>query len=125
MTIFPFMAPKRLWSILKRSVSDFIDDNVLKLSSSLAFSTIFSLPGLLIIIVWLATIFYGREIIEGTIYKQIEGFVGTPAAKSIQEAMRSSMFANSSKLATIIGFGSLIIGATAVFGEIQDSINLI
>ena len=125
MTIFPFMAPKKLWNIFKRSVSDFIDDNVLKLSSSLAFSTIFSLPGLLIIIIWLATIFYGREIIEGTIVKQITGFVGSNAANSIQEAMRSSMFSDTSKIATIIGFGSLIIGATAVFGEIQDSINLI
>ena len=125
MTIFPFMAPKKLWNILRRSVSDFIDDNVLTLSSALAFSTIFSLPGLLIIIVWLATIFYGRDIIEGTIYRQIEGFVGTSAAKSIQEVMQSPMFTDSSKIATIIGFGSLIIGATAVFGEIQDSINLI
>ena len=125
MTIFPFMSPKRLWNILKRSFIDFIDDNVLKLSSSLAFSTIFSLPGLLIIIIWLTTIFYGREIIEGQIYKQIEGFVGPSAAESIQETMRSSMFADSSKIATIIGFASLIIGATAVFGEIQDSINLI
>jgi membrane protein len=125
MTIFPFMAPKRLWNILKRSVTDFIDDDVLKLSSSLAFSTIFSLPGLLIIIIWFATMFYGREIIEGTIYKQIEGFVGSVAANSIQQTMQSSMFADSSKLATIIGFGSLIIGATAVFNEIQDSINLI
>src|SRR6185436_6790253 len=123
MTIFPFMAPKKLWNIIKRSVSDFIDDNVLKLSSSLAFSTIFSLPGLLIIIIWFATIFYGREIIEGTIYKQIQGFIGSSAANSIQETMRSSMFTNTSKVATIIGFGSLIIGATAVFGEIQDSIN--
>ena len=125
MTIFPFMAPKKLWNILKRSVADFIDDNVLKLSSSLAFSTIFSLPGLLIIIIWLATIFYGREIIEGTIYKQIQSFVGATAANSIQEAMNSFMFAGSSKIATIIGFVSLIIGATAVFSEIQDSINLI
>lgn len=119
------MAPKRLWNILKRSATDFIDDDVLKLSSSLAFSTIFSLPGLLIIIIWFATMFYGREIIEGTIYKQIEGFVGSAAANSIQQTMQSSMFADSSKLATIIGFGSLIIGATAVFNEIQDSINLI
>src|SRR4026208_1040751 len=107
MTLFPFMAPKRLWSILKRSVSDFIDDNVLKLSSSLAFSTIFSLPGLLIIIIWFATMFYGREIIEGSIYKQIEGFVGPAAANSIQQTMQSSMFANTGKLATIIGLTSL------------------
>jgi len=119
------MAPKRLWNILKRSVLDFINDDILKLSSSLAFSTIFSLPGLLIIIIWFATMFYGREIIEGTIYKQIEGFVGTTAANSIQQTMQTTMFAGSSKVATIIGFGSLIIGATAVFNEIQDSINLI
>src|SRR5262245_60785829 len=125
MTIFPFMSPKKLWRIISRSFSDFIDDNVLKLSSSLAFSTIFSLPGLLIIVIWLATIFYGREIIEGTIYKQIEGFVGSAAANNIQETMKANMFAGSSKLATTIGFVSLIIGATAVFGEIQDSINLI
>lgn len=125
MTIFPFMSPKKLWRIIRRSFSDFVDDNVLKLSSSLAFSTIFSLPGLLIIIIWLATIFYGREVIEGTIYKQIEGFVGSAAAHNIQETMQANMFAGSSKLATIIGFASLIIGATAVFGEIQDSINLI
>jgi membrane protein len=69
--------------------------------------------------------FYGREIIEGTIYKQIEGFVGTSAANSIQQTMQSTMFAGASKLATIIGFSSLIIGATAVFNEIQDSINRI
>ena len=119
------MSPKKLWRIIRRSFSDFVDDNVLKLSSSLAFSTIFSLPGLLIIIIWLATIFYGREIIEGTIYKQIEGFVGSAAANSIQETMQANMFAGSSKLATVIGLTSLIIGATAVFGEIQDSINLI
>jgi membrane protein len=47
------------------------------------------------------------------------------AANSIQQTMQSTMFAGSSKVATIIGFSSLIIGATAVFNEIQDSINLI
>ena len=125
MTIFPFMSPKRLWRIFKRSCIDFVDDNVLKLSSSLAFSTIFSLPGLLIIIIFLANIFYGREIVEGTIYRQVAAFIGEGAAKSIQETIQTSLFTGSSKFATIIGFTSLIIGATAVFNEIQDSINLI
>jgi membrane protein len=125
MTIFPFMSPKRLWRIFRRSCADFVNDNVLKLSSSLAFSTIFSLPGLLIIIIWLANIFYGREIVEGTIYKQVAAFIGESAAKSIQETIQTSLFTGSSRFATIIGFTSLIIGATAVFNEIQDSINLI
>lgn len=125
MTIFPFMAPKKLWHIFKRSISDLVNDNVLKLSASLAFSTIFSLPGLLIIIIWFTNIFYGREVIDGTIYRQVENFIGPQAANSLQEALHTSLFSGTGKMATIIGFTALIIGATAVFGEIQDSVNII
>ena len=119
------MAPKRTWNILKRSFADFFANNVLKLSAALAFSTIFSLPGLLIIIIWFSNLFYRREVVEGSLYKQIAKFIGTDAAASIQEAMKNSIQAGASHLATIVGFAALIIGATSVFGEIQDSINLI
>jgi len=119
------MAPKRTWNILKRSFSDFFDNNVLKLSASLAFSTIFSLPGLLIIVIWFSNLFYRREVVEGSLYDQIGKFIGKDAAASIQEAMRNSVQTGGSHLATIVGFAALIIGATSVFGEIQDSINLI
>jgi membrane protein len=119
------MTMKGLWRVFKRSCKDFIDDNVLKLSAALAFSTIFSLPGLLIIIIWFANFFYGREVIEGTIYKQVGDFIGQNAAESIRQTMQASFFTDSGKLATIVGFAALIIGATAVFNEIQDSINMI
>jgi membrane protein len=125
MTIFPFMAPKKLWRIIKRSVSDFIDNDVLKLSAALAYSTIFALPGLLIIIMWFTTAFYGKEIVEGTIHDQIAGFVGSAAANSIEETMKASLAGATSKFARIVGIVSLVIGATAVFGEIQSSINIL
>jgi membrane protein len=125
MNFFPFMAPKRTWNILKRSFADFFANNVLKLSSSLAFSTIFSLPGLLIIMIWFSNIFYRREIVEGTLYKQMASFIGKDAAIQIQQTMQNSLFSGASHFATIVGFASLIIGATSVFGEIQDSINLL
>ena len=117
------MSPKRTWKIIKCASSDFIDNNVLKLSASLAFSTIFSLPGLLIIIIWLSNIFYRREVVEGSLYGQIAKFVGKDAAASIQGIMQKSLYSGHSHFATIIGLASLIIGATGVFGEIQDSIN--
>lgn len=123
--IFPFMSPKRIWKVIKRSFADVIINNVFKLSSALAFSTIFSLPGLLIIIIWFSKIFYHREAVEGTLFGQIANFVGTDAATNIQETVRTSILSGGSRVATIIGFGALIIGATSVFGEIQDSINLI
>ncbi|HMG66341.1 MAG TPA: YihY/virulence factor BrkB family protein [Chitinophagaceae bacterium] len=117
------MSLKKTWNIIKRSVADFFDNNVLKLSASLAFYTIFSLPGLLIIIIWLSNFFYRREVIEGSLYGQMAKFVGKDAAASIQETMQTSLFSGNSHFAAIFGLISLIIGATSVFGEIQDSIN--
>jgi membrane protein len=123
MAIFPFMSPKKLWRVIKRTGSDFVDHNVLKLSAALAFSTIFSLPGLLIITIWCSNIFYRREVIEGTLYNQFSKFIGKNAADAIQTAMQNSLHTTGSHLATIVGFAALLIGATSVFGEIQDSIN--
>lgn len=120
-----FMSPRRLWKVIRRSVAGFFTNNVLKLSASLAFSTIFSLPGLLIIIIWLSNLFYRREVVEGSLYGQMAKFVGKDAAASIQETMRNSLISGGGHFAAIIGLASLIIGATGVFNEIQDSINLL
>ena len=126
MTIFQFMSPKRTWKVIKCSFADFFDNNVLKLSASLAFSTIFSLPGLLIIIIWISDLFYRRDVVEGSLYGQIAKFVGKDAADSIQHHHGDFLIGTgNSHFATIVGLVSLIIGATSVFGEIQDSINML
>jgi membrane protein len=117
------MSIKSAWKLTKHSVADFFACNVLKLSGALAFFTIFSLPGLLIIIIWFSDIFYGREVVEGTVYSQIEGFVGHTAALEIQDVIRNATVSSGGSFATIVGLIALIIGATSVFGEIQDSIN--
>jgi membrane protein len=114
---------KDIWSILKQSFSDFIDNKVLKLSAALAFYTIFSLPAMLIIVISVSDIFYGRAAIEGTLYSQIAGFVGTDAALQIQQTIRGAALSDSSYFATIVGIITLLFGATSVFSEIQDSIN--
>lgn len=117
------MSIKGAWKITKHSFTDFFALNILQLSAALAFFTIFALPGLLIIIIWFSDLFFGREAIEGSIYHQIEGFVGSSAALDIQEAIRNATMSSDSNLATITGLIALIIGATSVFSEIQDSIN--
>ncbi len=114
---------KNIWSITKQSFSDFIDNKVFKLSAALAFYTIFSLPAMLIIIISISDIFYGRAAIEGTLYHQIAGFVGTDAAHQIQETIRGAALSGSSYFATAVGIITLLFGATSVFSEIQDSIN--
>ncbi len=116
---------KSIWAITKQSFSDFIDNKVLKLSAALAYYTVFSLPAMLIIIIAVSNIFYGREAIEGTLYEQIAGLVGSEAAIQIQQAIKGAALSKGSYLATILGIVTLLIGATSVFSEIQDSINQI
>ncbi|SMO59429.1 YihY/virulence factor BrkB family protein [Solitalea koreensis] len=114
-----------IWRLLKQTGIEFIDDKVMKLSASLAYYTIFSLPPMLVIIISLCDIFYGKAALEGSIYHQIREFVGDKAALTIQDIIRNVSLSHSSSKATIVGVITLFIGATGAFGEIQDSINQI
>src|SRR5919107_1978659 len=116
---------KGVWQLLKCSVNGFIDNKAIKLSGSLAYYTIFSLGPMLIVIIYLADIFWGRAAVEGTVYGQIQGLVGSEAALQIQEIIKNASLDGKSRTAGIIGIVTLIIGATTVFAEIQDSINTI
>jgi membrane protein len=115
---------KDIWHLVKEASIGFSDDKVIKLSGSLAYFTIFSIGPMLIVIMFFADLFWGREAIEGTIYGQINGFVGSNAAAQIQEIIKNVTLSGST-VTVVIGFITLLIGATTVFAEIQDSINTI
>jgi membrane protein len=115
----------RFWRILKRATSEFLTDHGLKFSASLSYYTIFSIGPVLIIIISLAGIFYGKEAVEGKIYYQLNGIVGSSAAIQIQEIIQNIEKSQQSASGAVVGVIILIIGATGVFTEIQDSINYI
>ena len=71
---------KGVWGLLKNTFTGFMDDKVVKLSGALAYFTIFSIGPMLIVIIFFADIFYGRAAIEGTVFSQIKGLVGSSAA---------------------------------------------
>lgn len=114
-----------IWDSLKDSFKGFSDKKVTKLSASLAYYTTFSVGPLLIVIIYLCSLFFGREAIEGTIYTQVKSFIGRDAAAQVQTMIRNATIANKNGIAAIIGIVTLLIGATTVFGDIQDSINSI
>src|SRR5215212_5570740 len=119
---------KNLWikgatDLAKETFKGFSDIKVPKLSASLAYYTVFSLGPLLIVRIYLCSIFLGREAIEGTIYTQMQSFVGDDAAKQIQDIIKNASITGKETIALTIGIITLLLGATTVFGEIQDSIN--
>ncbi|MGZ5133647.1 MAG: YihY/virulence factor BrkB family protein [Flavitalea sp.] len=116
---------KGLWRVVKKAGSEFVDDNVMKLSASLAYYTVFSMGPLLIVIIFLCSLFFGREAIEGSIYGQISSFVGSDTAKQLQDIIKNASIGDKGNVAAVVGIITLLIGATTVFAEIQDSINTI
>lgn len=115
---------KGVWQLLKDTAAGFGRHKVLKLSASLAYYTIFSIGPTLLVSIFFAGLFWGRQAIEGTIYKQISGLVGKETALQIQAIIKNASVSGSN-FAAIIGFVTLIIAATSMFTEMQDSINTI
>src|SRR6476659_1136965 len=100
---------KNIWAILQQAFTGFSNDRVLKMSGSLAYSTIFSIAPLIILVIFLADIFYGRNAIEGTIYGQIREFVGNDAAAQIQSMIRNASLSGKSHGAIILGVVTLVL----------------
>ncbi|MFC3559921.1 YihY/virulence factor BrkB family protein [Pedobacter jamesrossensis] len=116
---------KGIWEVLKASFSGFSNHKVTKLSGSLAYYTVFSMAPLLVVIISLCGIFLGREAAEGQVYQQLAGFLGKDTALQMQEIIKTAYLNGKSTVAFTIGLATLLIGATTVFGDIQDSINTI
>ncbi|MEP7322336.1 MAG: YihY/virulence factor BrkB family protein, partial [Saprospiraceae bacterium] len=115
---------KEFFEILKESAIGFNRHKVLKLSASLAYFTIFSLGPMMLVIIFFSDLFWGRQAIEGTIYNHLSGFVGDQAALQIQEIIKNASITGNN-LMTVVSFILLLIAATTLFTEMQDSINMI
>ena len=109
----------------KQVVVEYFADNVIKYSASLAYYTTLSLAPMLVIIISVSGILFGREAMRGEVYSQINGLVGSDAALQIQKTMQSIHLNSDTPWATSISFIILLIGATGIFGEMQDSLNKI
>lgn len=116
---------RKVVKLLKSTSLAFINDNAFKLSASLSYYTVFAICPLLIVIISLAGIFFGREAVQGKIYGQLNGLVGSDAAVQIQTIISNIQHTQKGTTGAVIGSIVLLIGASGVFTEMQDSINYI
>ncbi|PWJ59335.1 membrane protein [Dyadobacter jejuensis] len=116
---------KTFFSLLSESFTEFLNDKGLKLSASLSYYTIFSLAPMLLVIISTLSFFMEKSTIQGELFGQLQGLVGPAATQQLQEIIQNAQVSNKSTLASAIGIATLLIGATGVFAEMQDSINYI
>jgi membrane protein len=113
-----------LWSVTKRALQDWWDDNCLRLSASLAFYTALSLAPLVLLIVGLVGLVVERQQVASQLAAQLESLIG-PAGRELVNSILTSTTPQGGRWAAVGGLGTLLLGATAVFGELQATLNLI
>ena len=115
----------QLWGTFKVTLKTFIDENYFRYSASLSYYTIFSLAPLLIITITVCGYFFGKQAMEGRIFSEIRTLVGDVAAMQIQQMIQHVVSAQDSFIVKVAGIIAMVFGVTAVFTEVQDTINYI
>lgn len=115
----------KFYTYLKRVFEEFSGDNILKYSAALAYYTVFSIAPLLVIVSALSGFFFGKEAAQGEVYMQLKGLIGASAAIQIQDTIKNIHLNGNNFVASITSVVVLLIGATSIFGEVQDSLNKI
>lgn len=114
---------KFFWEVLKDTFTEWNTSTASRDSASLAYYAIFSIPGLLIIIIWIAGNFFGEEAIRGQISTQISGLMGNDVAKSVENMIAGALIDKQNIFMKAVGIGSLVFGSTTLFFQLQHSLN--
>ena len=113
------------WKMLKGTVLAFIDDEALSRGAAIAFYTVTSIAPVLLIVVAIAGLAFGRDAAQNAITEQLSGLMGRQTAEVLQAAVASAASKSSGIVATIIGIITLMVTASGVFGEMQTALNVI
>lgn len=115
----------KAWKLLKTSVQAFIADDALSRGAAMAFYAVTSLAPVLLIVIAIAGLVFGRSAAQEAIAGQLTGLMGQQSADMLQSAIKSASGRSSGVLATVIGVVTLLLTASGVFGEMQSALNAI
>ena len=117
---------KKLWKTSVSAVNGWMDDQAMSLAAALSYYALFSIAPLLLISLAVAGTLFGEEASRNQIFQTFDSLIGPEGARGIQSMVESAaLHEGASILATITGVVMLLVGATTVFGQLQDSLNRI
>lgn len=114
---------KETYSLLKETGKNWNEHDPWRMSAVIAYYAIFSLPGLLIVIIKVVGYFFGDQHVSHELFSTISANMGPDAAKQMQTIVNASNNSEGFTLAAIVGIGSLIFGATGMFYHVKESLN--
>jgi len=114
---------KLFYAALKKAFKNWWEKDPFKESAVIAYYAIFSLPGLLVVILTIAGYFFGQEAVNGQLSKQFTSTMGAETALQIQDIIAKGTQSKDSFWATVLGIITILLGSTGVFVQFQKSLN--
>lgn len=114
---------KGFWSLLKETYNQWNEREPFNNSIIIAYYTIFSLPGLLVIIINIAAYFFDKESVTKEITSQIDAVIGRQTSRDMEGIINNANKSQGTVLSTILGIATLLFGATGVFYQLQQILN--
>ena len=116
---------RTLYALSRQAVGAWIDDYAPSMGAAIAYYTVFSIAPLLLIVIAIGGLVFGREAVQGQIVAQMSGLIGNSGAVAIQGLIESASSPARGLLATLISVAVLVVGATSVFSELQSALDRI
>jgi membrane protein len=113
----------KYFNILKQTVKEFIRDNPMNYSSSIAFYLIFSLPAISIITLFIAGAAYKDQVVQQNMMQQIQLLFGAQSAETMNLIFANVNATGTTLVAKVFGVGMIIFSATTVFISLQNGLN--
>src|SRR5450631_4735307 len=110
-------------SIVYKAISAWIDHDAASMGAALAFYTLFSIAPMLVIAVAVAGYVFGPHVAETQVLEQLSALIGDTGANTIRDIMLSAHYSDKKGFAAAVGIITLLVGATSVFGELQNSLD--
>lgn len=117
------MELKAVSRVIKQTVKDFGEDDAQTYAAAIAYYTVFSLPSLLLIVIFAAGVIFGRAAVSGEIQSKLSQTVGPQVAGTVQQAVQSAMSSRGGLIATVLGVVGLVFSATTTFLNLQQALN--
>ena len=119
------MKKTRAWRLMRETVEGFVADDAFSRGASIAYFTLFSLAPVLLVVIAVAGMVFGREAAQGAIVEQLTGLMGRDTAIALETMIRSASDRLSGVIATVVGIGTILLAVSGVFGEVQSSLNAV
>lgn len=111
--------------LAKQTFKEYSDDKAPRLGAALSYYTVFSLAPVLILVISIAGLVFGKDAAQGRIVGELQGVLGPEGAEGVQTMLAKANNTGSGVVSTVVGFLMLIVGATGVLIELQGAINTV